>query len=163
CGRVWVVNGWLLNLVAPFRLLALPGGRLRTERTVERVDDFIYVLLLDDVGRQKTQDSVMSAIDQDSLLQQLPDDGFGGVGGNDVRRDSVMLIGEIVSGAAEATLDFIHQQQRARFCRQIARQLEEFLSYGINSAFALDCLHADSAHAAIELAFEVGYVVERDE
>src|SRR5258708_3086226 len=59
---------WLAaQLVAPFRLLALPGGRLRTERTVERADDFINMLFLDNVRRQKTQNGVVSAIDQDSL------------------------------------------------------------------------------------------------
>src|SRR5437899_8696865 len=84
CGRVWVVNGWLLNLVAPFRLLALPGGRLRTERTVERAEDCIYVRLLNDVRRQETQYRIVSAIDQDSLPQQLTDDGLGGVAGIDV-------------------------------------------------------------------------------
>src|SRR5579863_1597342 len=58
CATGWLVNGWMLNLVAPFSFLAC-RGRLRTERTVERVDNLIYVLLFDDVRRQKTQHSVM--------------------------------------------------------------------------------------------------------
>src|SRR5579863_10577056 len=67
CATGWAVNGWMLNLVAPFSFLAC-AGRLRTEPPVERADDCIYVLLLDNVGRQKAQHGVVGAINQDSLL-----------------------------------------------------------------------------------------------
>ena len=61
---------WLLNFdVLLCRLSVLAGGGCAAERTVERANDLIHVLLLDDVRRQETQHRFVRAIDQNSLLQ----------------------------------------------------------------------------------------------
>ena len=60
--------------------------------------------------------------------------------GHDVGRDPVLLIRKILSGATQAALDFIEQQQRCRFLREFAREPQKLRADGINSTLALNRL-----------------------
>ena len=58
--------------------------------------------------------------------------------GGDVGEDVVVLVGEPLSGAAHAGLDFIDHEERAGGVAEVACDLEELLRDGVNAAFALD-------------------------
>ena len=79
---------------------------------------------------------------------------------NDVRLDSIMLIGEVLPGAAQPALDFVENQQRAGAIAQLSRSLQELRAERPDSALALNRLQANGADAAIKLPLQVVDVIE---
>ena len=74
-----------------------------------------------------------------------------------------MLVSKVFSRAAQATLNFIENQQRAGGLGQIARGLQKFRAEGANAAFPLNGLQANGANTAIKLALEICHIVKGDE
>ena len=82
--------------------------------------------------------------------------------GDDVGLNSVMLVGEILSGTAQSALDFVENQQRSGALAQLPRGLQKFRTERTDSAFALNGLQANGADAAIKLPLEIVDIVEAD-
>ena len=76
--------------------------------------------------------------------------------------NSVMLVGEILPGAAQPALDFVENQQRSGAVAQLPRGLQKFRAQRPDSAFALNRLQANGADAAIKLPLEIVNIVEGD-
>ena len=72
---------------------------------------------------------------------------------DDVRLDSVMLIGKVASSAPQTALDFVENQQRSGAVAQLPGGLEELGAERPDSALALNRLQANGANAAIKLPF----------
>ena len=83
--------------------------------------------------------------------------------GGDVGQHAVVLIGEHLSGAAEAALNLVEDQRRAGFFGQCPRGFQKLAADGTNAAFALYGFNADGAHLRIELLLEIGNIVEAHE
>ena len=83
--------------------------------------------------------------------------------GDDVRLEAVVLVGKPASGAAQAALDFVENQQRATALGQLARGLQKFRADRIDAALALNRFQTNGADAAIELALQIVDVVEANE
>src|SRR5438105_10440215 len=78
----------------------------------------------------------------------------------DVRLNTVVLVGKIASGTAQAALDLIQDQQRTGAVRQLARDLKELWSERTNSTFTLNRLQTNGTDAAVELSLEIFNVIE---
>src|ERR1035437_10078312 len=83
--------------------------------------------------------------------------------GNHVGRHTIVLVGKMASGAAEATLNLVEHEQRAALLGQARGEFEKFLIDRANPAFSLDGLDAHSADSGIEFPLQVVEVVELDE
>jgi hypothetical protein len=81
---------------------------------------------------------------------------------DNVGLNPVMLVGEVLSGTAQPTLDFVENQQRPGAVAELSRSLKKFRTQRTDSALALNGLETNGTHAAVELPLEVFNVVESD-
>src|SRR5215469_2668853 len=96
--------------------------------------------------------------DQQSSKRQSAGNRFGDR--DQIGLNSVMLVSEPAAGASEAALDFIGDQQRVVFFRELVRSLSELFADRTYSAFALQELEPDGANSGIEFPREVVNVIE---
>src|SRR6476620_12556493 len=82
---------------------------------------------------------------------------------HDVGLNSILLVSEILSGTAQAALDFVKNQQRSSAIAELSRRLQKFRAEWTDATFSLNRLQADRAHATVKLALEVIDIVEADE
>src|SRR6267378_2354633 len=83
--------------------------------------------------------------------------------GDHVRQHSVVLISKVASGAAEATLNLIEQDQRATFLRQARGKFEKIRIDWTNPTLSLNGLDTHGTNAGIKFSLQVVEVIELDE
>jgi len=83
--------------------------------------------------------------------------------GDNVRKHTVMLVGEHLPGTAKAALNFVENQDRAGFLGQRPRGFQELATDGMDATLSLHGFNAESAHLGIELLLEIGNVIEAHE
>src|SRR5947209_8236991 len=71
-----------------------------------------------------------------------------------------MLVGEPASGASHAALDFIGDQQSIVLARQPVSGFRKLFAHRTYATLALKELKTDGANGVIEVAFQVGNIVE---
>src|SRR4029077_3883377 len=77
--------------------------------------------------------------------------------------NSVVLVSEVLSGAAQTALDLIENQQRPGAVAQLPRGLQKFRTERADPTLSLNRFQANGADAAIKLSHEIVYIVEADE
>ena len=80
-----------------------------------------------------------------------------------VGQHTVVLVGKVASGAAEAALNLVEHEQSAALLGQARGEFEKLPIDRTNPAFSLDGLDAHRTDAGIEFPLQVVEVIELDE
>src|ERR1700730_19067944 len=97
-------------------------------------------------------------VGEDRAERQAGSEGLGDE--DDVRLGGKLLVSEVASSTAQATLNLVSDEEGTVLRGEGAGSIPKGLAHGMYAAFALNGFEDDGANGVVELGFEIGDIAE---